>query len=73
MTYHDSHVRVRDDSHIGVLEETESTTAEHVRAHTCYHEQQASADTPKVMVTSHPSHKITGRQLCKLQTSREDS
>ena len=35
MTYRDSHVKVRDDSHIGVPEGTGPTTAENVRANTC--------------------------------------
>lgn len=34
MTHPNSYVTVGDDSHIGVLEGTGSTTAEHVRAHT---------------------------------------
>ena len=43
MTYRDSRVTVRDDSHIGVLEETGAITAKHVRAHTYCHELQTSA------------------------------
>lgn len=34
MTYSDSHVRVRDDSHIGVLEGTGLIAQGHVRANT---------------------------------------